>query len=870
MDYDMKAFLSNLTFLAIAIILGAISILAETKINSESIEGDQELKQKRQQWYENMHGIEDGMNWRVIDRETRYSKYKLKKHEIEYRINKNKHNIILSDTVQNEAIRAVWIEKGSDNLAGRVHTADIDFNTNEIFVASSGGNIWRGTLEGKNWTCLNNGIKINDIKTIKIIYINEIRRIIVASNSPSQVHYSDNEGLTWERSQGLENTTNSGNMKRGVLVYENQDFFVLTTQYNYSLNEVETAIYYSDDGATSFSLVHIFSGSYQDKDIWTSEFELSPVYYASQSEFGFVNESGSYEVINDDMSSIYEYGSPTRLFLQGSTYGGDELLSLASWVSNSRNTYFYYSNDKGANWYSTGAAATSPFMDNSYAMSDKKPEYLFYGGVELYVSDNAGYSYETVNGWAEYYGDIENKLHADIPGIDIFKKPNGDELILISTDGGLYSSEDYCKTVKNISLKGLNVSQYYSIYTDRQSGSIYAGSQDQGFQRALIDSGKAVGFEQTISGDYGHLTSSDGGEHLWTEYVTFAMIYTNLNNPQFTNSKTWSFEGRNWLWLPPMEADPANPKNAYIIGGASDNGSYVWKLEFDDQKINARQISYNFKIYHNNANLSAIGISEIFPEYIYVAGSSGQFFLSTDGGETWLQTEGHNGPNQHYFYGSVILPSKKNFGTLYVGGSGYSEDGVMVSHDHGKTFESITEGLPNTMVFDMDMSEDEKVIFAATQVGPYAYFVDTGRWYDISSLDSPDQVYWTVDYIKETQTARFGTYGRGIWDFKVLDYYSDITDNPTMLEDVEIRISPNPVKESAIISISSEILNDCSVKIYDIVGRIIANLYEGDIHSALQLNWNTKNYKDYTLPKGIYMLTVSANGNTWYEKIIVE
>jgi photosystem II stability/assembly factor-like uncharacterized protein len=867
----MKAVSNYLTMtLAMIFFIFSGNISAQTEFNTKSIEGDLKFKQKREQWYENMHRIEEGMNWKIIDRETRTSKYKIKKHEIEYLLTKNKHDAVLSDTLQNEMIRGVWIEKGSDNLAGRVHTADLDIEAGLIYVASSGGNIWRGTLDGENWTCLNNGIKFNNIKTVKLINMNGKRRIVVASNSPSQVHYSDNEGITWERSLGLEKAMNSGTMKRGVLVFDTQEFYVLTSQYNSDINDLETAIYFSDDGAATFNLVNIFSGNILDKDIWTSRMERSSVFYVSKSEFGFINESGEYEALNEDLSSIFEYGSPTRLFLQASINGDEEIFYIASWISSTRNTYFYYSDDKGKNWDITGSVATGPFMDNSFAISNKKPEYLFYGGVELYVSNNGGFSFEKVNKWAEYYGDIINKLHADIPGVDIFRKPSGNELILISTDGGLYISEDNCKTVRNISLKDLNVSQYYSLYTDRHTGSIYAGSQDQGFQRALIDSGKAVGFEQVISGDYGHLTSSDGGTHLWTEYVTFAMIYKNLSNPNTTISKTWSFEGKNWLWLPPMEADPADPKAAYILGGSDDGGSYVWKLEFDDLRINARKLSYNFKIFHNNVNLSAINISPIFPEYLYVAGNAGQFFLSTDAGETWNQTIGHDGPNQHYFYGSSILPSKKNFGTLYVAGSGYSEDGVMVSHDHGKTFTGITEGLPNTMVYDIDMSEDEKYIFAATQVGAYVYSVEAGIWYDLSSLDSPDQVFWTVEYINETNTARFGTYGRGIWDFKVLDYYTDVPKDHAINDDVHISIMPNPVRESSVISINSLMLNDCTVKIYDIEGRVVSCLYEGIINNSIELNWDRKNDENIVVPAGVYMLTVSANGNTWYEKLILE
>jgi hypothetical protein len=205
-----------------------------------------------------------------------------------------------------------------------------------------------------------------------------------------------------------------------------------------------------------------------------------------------------------------------------------------------------------------------------------------------------------------------------------------------------------------------------------------------------------------------------------------------------------------------------------------------------------------------------------------------------------------------------------------VAGSGYSEDGVMVSRDHGKTFTGISDGLPNTMVFDIAMSEDEKMIFAATQVGAYAYHVDTGKWYDISSLDSPDQVFWSVEYIKETKTARFATYGRGIWDFKVIEYYTDVNEKETAAENVEINILPNPLKENARIHINSGRLMNASVKIYDMEGRMIKDIYSGPLDAFNEFDWNGTNIDNLKVSPGIYMLTVSGEGNTWFEKIVVE
>ena len=117
-----------------------------------------------------------------------------------------------------------------------------------------------------------------------------------------------------------------------------------------------------------------------------------------------------------------------------------------------------------------------------------------------------------MNNWWEYYGDPENMLHADIPEVRFFPISLSEEVAYISTDGGLYVSYDDVENVENLSLHGLGVSQYYSTYTRRDSPyHLYVGSQDQGFQRSLNPGDGILEFEQSISGDYGHIVSGNGG-----------------------------------------------------------------------------------------------------------------------------------------------------------------------------------------------------------------------------------------------------------------------------------------------------------------------------------------------------------------------
>ena len=106
----------------------------------------------------------------------------------------------------------------------------------------------------------------------------------------------------------------------------------------------------------------------------------------------------------------------------------------------------------------------------------------------------------------------------------------------------------------------------YSTYSQRFSPyTIFAGSQDQGFQRSINQFNSVYDFEQVISGDYGHLVSGDDGESIWTVYPGFAMYYPNAS----TNSSgiTWDFQMSGNLWLPPLMEDPYDPSSVYIAGG---------------------------------------------------------------------------------------------------------------------------------------------------------------------------------------------------------------------------------------------------------------------------------------------------------------
>ena len=60
-----------------------------------------------------------------------------------------KNNISIDNHTEfiNRDFNGTWYERGSNNLSGRIRTADIDWDNNIIYCASSGGNIWKGSID---------------------------------------------------------------------------------------------------------------------------------------------------------------------------------------------------------------------------------------------------------------------------------------------------------------------------------------------------------------------------------------------------------------------------------------------------------------------------------------------------------------------------------------------------------------------------------------------------------------------------------------------------------------------------------------------------------------------------------------------------
>jgi hypothetical protein len=695
--------------------------------------------ERKAEWIEKRHGAAPGVDWRHEDAKTRLALYE---------------RASSRPPVLAKEADIVWREIGSNNLSGRMHCADLDAASGYLYCASAGGNVWRADMGGNGWICLNDRLQMPDIRSLRVLASGPARRIAVCAGKG--FYYSDDEGAHWSAAAGFDGPQSWGGLRALAVANDaQQTMYVLARELDYGSGNAVTTVYRSVDRGGLFAKMASFAdpayGNSDRFDIWTDIYGDGRVFLAENANVHLVQDTSVTKIAS------YPLSVPGTVHMTGRQSGGNT--HLYALVSHDGISDIYGSDGTAANWTFRGAVADPPFLANSFECGMDFNR-LFLGGINCHLSRDGGTTWNITNDWTEYYGNPAARLHADVCGVNTVRNALHPEIVLLSTDGGMYWSTDGAVTVNNISLSSLNVSQYYSIYTDRTDpGRIHAGSQDQGYQVGTGGMLPAPGdFSQLISGDYGHLTSSDGGRSVWSVYCGFAMLVR--------DGIVWgmgNFVCSNQLWLPPLMADPADPMKAYLGGGCtSSGGAHLYHLSYSFAHVLYEELPFDFGR-GMSWPISALACSPINPAYRYVMTSDQKFYYSSDGGASWTLTSGFFGPPPNYLFGSCILPSPVQLGRVYVSGSGYSNSPVYVSHDNGQTFSPFSTGLPSTLVASIATDEAETGLFAATEVGPYACL--DGTWVDISQNASPYQAYNSVEVVAGTHLVRFGSYGRGIWEY---------------------------------------------------------------------------------------------------------
>jgi photosystem II stability/assembly factor-like uncharacterized protein len=682
-----------------------------------SFDAEEEAAERREAWFEERHRHPPDVDWRAVERE-------------------NGRAAIQRANRAERTTGGGWIERGSENQAGSMHQVARSTDGTALYAGSDLGGLWRRT--GTTWEPLGDGLYggAHRIAILPPDVAGGPDVLLVVGNAG--LYRSADDGATWVQPSGLGGLVN---YRQLAVATDGATWLVGCTWYT-------CAVYRSTDRGAAFT--QVFDLGSVNGDIWVPR-TGDPV----------VRVLGEHLWVTADGGQTWEErGGPD----------GDATVELAGSeagrlyaVRHGGQTHLWRSDDDGFTW--TDQGAVTDYWDRITA-SAIDPDLVAYGGVEVRISRDGGQTFAIKNGWDEYYADPEFKLHADLMQIVALPDGAGGETWYLGTHGGVYESTDGLQNVQNISLTGLRVSQYYDVLTSSADpGHVLAGAQDQGWQRAYDapwDADDRFPFAQDWSGDYGQLTSGDGTlDAVFGVYPGFIIASLDEAHPSLV-AIDYPDDDNLPVWLPMVVADPDDPLSFYFLAG------HLWRFGWtgnwwDEEKISNRDFGSGGGEY-----LSAMVFSPVVPDRAYAATSTGALWWSDDHGVHW-ELSGSDGPEGSWLYGAAVAASRADRDLAWVGGSGYGNPSVYRTEDGGRSWEAWDDGLPSTLVYSLCEAPDGSgVLFAGTETSAWRRGPDDPAWVDITGADAPITIYWSCEALYAEDTVRFATYGRGVWDWRIV------------------------------------------------------------------------------------------------------
>ncbi len=711
-------------------------------------EGEGERNEQRERYLEALHRTAPGDDWRAIEAAN---------HEAE---RQRRVDLVRSDAPPPPH---VWEEIGSRNQAGHTRCAHLgpDLSSSggpgrELFLGSANGGVWRSDPAGGSWRPMSDHVFGGADDLFALQPPAGASEPIVVYRQGSKVYRSDDGGATWDLATGLTGLTQG---RRLLLLPDAGQTLLLAARGPSAGGSTRFGVWASTDGGRSFVRRHTFANNFAG-DVWAPRIGALAGATVFAAERGRVWRS-------DDAGGTWSAlaatsTTATEAVLTGSEAGAPHLylgLRETDWQLSR-------SADAGASFQARGTLSGYWNGTRTLVAFPDQIDRLLHGGVECKRSSNGGSSWSVVNTWGSYYANPAQRLHADIRHIDVQPNPAnpaGAHLAYIHTDGGTYLSTNFGQSVLNLSLEGLGVGQFYGTLTSSfDPDRIVGGTQDQGYQRGTrvpaTGPGPSTPFDQLISGDYAQLVSPDGTHRrVYSVYPGFVLIHRGEASPSLSQLDFPAFGSA--LWLPPLATQPTDTEAFYILGAS------LWRCRWNGSTWSSTQRS-TFDFGAGSADYgTAIAFSPSAPLRGYAANDAGVLLRTADGGVTWTAAS-QTGPAPHYFHGNTFAIDPVDPDVVAVGGSGYSTPGVRLSTDGGVTWAAWAQGLPATLVYDLAWAGDGSGdLYAATEAGAWVRRAGEPAWENAMGLTAPSTTYWSVEAVPGGARMRFGTYGRGIWDY---------------------------------------------------------------------------------------------------------
>ncbi len=668
----------------------------------------------------------------------------------------------------NKGSTLTWIERGPAQVGGRTRSLVVDpGDQNSWWAGAVGGGIWHTSDAGQSWTCQSDQLPVLSVTTLAIC--NTYPDIIYAGTGEGFYNYdaimgdgvfkTTDGGSTWQQLASTAGDLHFRYVNRIVVdPFRPDTLFAATNQ----------GVYHSFDGGTSWN--EVFSNGSRIQQIVANPGNFRTLFFTSSTngiyksmDLGQTWQKTSEEITNQRRIEIAVSAADTNFVYAAATNSNYGLLGL------------FKSTDGGQTWIdlgnSTNWLGNQGWYDNTLVVHPFNPQIVYVGGIDLYKV-NTAVSPATVTAISNWYGGQGLPyVHADQHDLITLSHGDGTFDLIATNDGGVFFSPD-----SGVSWQARNnnydVTQFYDADRHPFEKKYIGGTQDNGTNVSLVNSGPDTYWTEVIGGDGFDCAWDKSNPDLVYGTLYDSRVYKSINGGDYFRLSADGLPESD-IFHTPLTMDPHNSKKLFTI--SDKNKIYITRD--GAQSWSAVDVSLD------SLRRVKIAVSEKDSNVVWAASSSEHINVSLDAGQTFTTVSKGQGFPDAYVSGLATSPFDSATALVFFGVYGYGK--IFLTRDFGNSWQDLTHNLPEVPVHcGLIMPYDSTEIWIGTDLGLFISYDEGQSWnYDNSNL--PAVSVRRLKIVGREIVA--ATHGRGVWSV-----FNDKLDEQTIPTDPPLLADLNP------------------------------------------------------------------------------
>jgi photosystem II stability/assembly factor-like uncharacterized protein len=728
-------------------------------------------------------------------------------------------------SLRSDVLQAMhWRSIGPAVMGGRIADIAVDpKNPYTIYVALATGGVIKSTNDGNTWTPIFDHEAVGSVGAVavapsdpNIVWVGTGEANGRNSSSWGDgVYKSTDGGKTWQH-MGLDDTREIG---RIVVDPNNSNIVYVAAAGRLWGYNSERGLFKTSDGGKTWQKVLYINEKTGVIDVALAgkggDVLLAAAYRRLRTPWGFYDESsdsGIYRSTDGGKTwSKITKGLPTervgRIGLSVCASQPNIVYAVVACNEGGAKDLFdptsnfggvFRSDDAGATWKRVNSTVPRGFYFGQIRVDPADPNRVYVCGFGLEVSQDGGKHFAIPG-----YG--SPGVHPDLHALWI--DPQHPEHMWLGTDGGLYVTHDRGSTWEFVN--NFPMGEFYEVSVDNQKPFwVYGGLQDNGCWTGPSATTNERGITNCDwisfpSGDgFYVLSDPDDPQIVYAESQNGEAYRLDRHTMNFRRMHPIAPEGEpdyRFNWNTPLAISPFDHDVVYMGGNHLfrfyDGCKYYDVISPDLSKQEGPHITTTGSGAEIYGTIVTISPSPLQRGLVWVGTDDGSVQLTQDEGKTWENVTDNLPEKVRNYWVSRVLASQFVAGRAYVAIDGHRSDDLapylFVTEDYGKTWHSIVGNLPKEGPIQAFREDpvNPNLLFCGTEFGAWVS-LDRGQHWQKLGDNLPTVAVDDLAVQSRDHALVAATHGRSLWVLDNIAPLETVASNPKEDQPILFPMSP--------------------------------------------------------------------------------